>query len=146
MVDVDFSASPAVSERRDFVHPDAVLAVVVRIDLRLEPAAIDESVLDLRNSVLRHQQIDVGEDSAARWRKFCEEVRATLEQDQRHIDALERPKQAVDLPRDQRIPMRDDVARRPQMIRRTRRNSAKQTGSGETGFQSSEHSGTPRHA
>ena len=146
VVDVDFGAPLPMTERRNFVHPDAVVTVVVRVDLRLEPAALDQPFLDLTDPFFRHQQIDIGEDPAARWRKLGQEIGAALEQDQRHVDPLERPKQAVHLPGNQGIAVRDDVAGCSQMGGGTRRDVSKQTGTCKVGLQSSEHSGAPGHA
>ena len=68
---------------------DAVVAVIVGVDLRLEPAASDESFLDLANLFFRHQQIDIGKDPAARRRQPGQEIAGALEQDQWQVDPLD---------------------------------------------------------
>ena len=54
------------AHRRQLVHPLAVIALVVRVVVRRIPAVPHESRLHLRQRVLGHQNIDIGEQAALR--------------------------------------------------------------------------------
>ena len=145
-MDVDLGAALAMAERRNLVHPDTVVTVVVGVDLSLEPAALDEPFLDLADPLLRHQQIDIGEDASACRRQPCQEIACAFEQDQRYLDTLERPEDPVHLPGHQRLPMFDDVAGGPQMRRGASRDAAEQAQPGELRLQSAEQPDAPGDA
>jgi len=146
MMKIDFGPPFAVPQRWNLVHPDAVVAVVVRIDLGLEPAVSDQLLLDLANLLLGHEQVDVGEDAATRRWQPGQQVAAALEQDERRSAAGERPQDAVDFPGDQRLPMRDDLARGLQVLRGARRDGVQQSALGKIGFDPAEQTRAPSDA
>jgi len=53
MMDIDFGAPLLMTERRNLVHPDAIVTVLVGVDLRPEPAALEQSVFDFLDPILR---------------------------------------------------------------------------------------------
>ena len=71
--------------RWQLVHPLAVIALVVGIVVCAEPAAQHQSALDSLQRALRHQDVDVGEQTPLHRRQAGQHIGSPLEQHDRNV-------------------------------------------------------------
>src|SRR5258706_10882151 len=98
MVNMHDRTAIVMHHRRQLVHPLAVVAIVVRVDLGKLPTVLLEDFLDAPEIRARDEHIDVGDAAAVtRW-KPGGDVRAALQQNPRLTGVEEGAAQTIDLP------------------------------------------------
>jgi len=80
---VDLGLAVDVHERRQFVRPRAVVALVVDVEFRRHPSAFAQPRLYRGEPFLRHEQVDVDQRASARVRQSGQRVGAALQHDDR---------------------------------------------------------------
>jgi hypothetical protein len=91
MVHVEDRLPADVLERRQLMHPLAVIALVVGSRLGCRPAAAHQRGFNLGEGAPGHEDVDVREDAAAGSPQPGEQVRRALEQNDRDAAGGERP-------------------------------------------------------
>ncbi len=138
---IDRGAAQAVGQRRDLVHPAAIVAIVVGIDRAAGPALAQERPLDIGERRLGHQDVDIVEETAARRRQIGENVGGALQQDEIDADRRQRLPDAAHLPTHvARMLLGEDALGR-EMTARRRRHASEEIALGELDGQSCQQPG-----
>ena len=112
MVHVDHRSAPKVLHRRNLMHPLSVVALVVRIVVVADPALHHQRRFNLRQRLLRHDDVDVGKHAPLSDRQASHHVGGALQQDQRHPAGYQGASNAFHLPADRgALPFGDDHCR-----------------------------------
>src|SRR5262245_4116036 len=80
---------PREAQRRDLVTPFAVVALVVRVQLRPVPAGCDERAFDRVDPVAWNENVDICEQPAFRDGELLDEIGGALQQGDRYVDRRE---------------------------------------------------------
>ena len=87
-----------VLQRRQFMHPFAIITLVIRILMGGYPAMSEQQALRLVQSCLRQHDVDVGEEPAPGRGKIRHQVSGALEEEYRVTDMRKGMLYAVHLP------------------------------------------------
>jgi len=98
VVHVDDRTALAMDHWREFVHPLAVVPIVVSIDLGEFPAMLLKDLFDPSEIRSRHEHIDVGDAPAASRRQSRSDVSGAFQQNPRLTGIEECAAQTIDFP------------------------------------------------
>ena len=98
-MDVDHPVAGAVDERRQLVHPLAVIEIVIALGgLQPLPARLDQRLLDSLDLGARHEDIEIADAAPRTGVEIGGVEGGALEQDHRHAQGRQRPARHLGLP------------------------------------------------
>jgi len=99
VMDVDHPVAAAVDERRQLVHPAAIVAVVISILLHPFPAGAEQRRLDVAQGGAGHQDVEIADRSSFRGSEPSGGVRGSLQQHDRDAKRRQRPPRHLRFPK-----------------------------------------------
>ncbi len=97
---IDRRLSPLMLQRRQLMHPIAIIALVVVVGFGRVPPGLHQQPLGLLEPLAREQNIDIAEQPPCRGRQAGGGVSGALQEDDRHAERRQRVGDRADLARD----------------------------------------------